>query len=151
VSSTYPSWIPFDTGLVDHLFLMFGLMESINPLFFRQRQPFQPDADADGIADAYDNCPSVWNPRQDDSDGDGAGDACDCGTPFADADGDGDVDLADVASWQSCPSADLEMPERCVCFDRNGNQWIDGNDLAALLDCLETSGPDRPADPDCGE
>jgi hypothetical protein len=151
VSSTYPSWIPFDAALVDHLFLMFGLTESINPLFFRQRQSFQPDADADGIADAYDNCPSVWNPRQDDSDGDGAGDACDCGTPFADADGDGDVDLADVASWQSCPTADVEMPERCVCFDRNGDQWIDGNDLAALLDCLETSGPDRPADPDCGD
>jgi alpha-tubulin suppressor-like RCC1 family protein len=36
-----------------------------------------PDSDGDGIADAYDNCPTVSNPDQADSDGDGVGDACD--------------------------------------------------------------------------
>ncbi|MFQ5807149.1 MAG: hypothetical protein ACE5I3_11940 [Phycisphaerae bacterium] len=150
VSSADPSWVPYDAALVDHLFLMFGLVESINPLFFKQRQPFQPDDDADGIADAYDNCPTVWNRRQNDADGDGVGDACDCESPFADADGDGDVDLADVAAWQRCLSAEVEMPERCACFDRDDDRQIDVDDLVALLDCLETSGPDRPADPDCG-
>ncbi len=36
-----------------------------------------PDADADGVADAVDNCPEIYNPSQSDVDGDGHGDACD--------------------------------------------------------------------------
>jgi hypothetical protein len=35
------------------------------------------DADADGVPDIYDNCPSTYNPGQEDTDGDGTGDACD--------------------------------------------------------------------------
>ncbi len=35
------------------------------------------DKDKDSIADTFDNCPDVANPRQTDSDGDGLGDACD--------------------------------------------------------------------------
>ncbi len=52
------------------------------------------DADADGVADAVDNCVTTTNPDQDDRDADGRGDACenangdagsavtDAGTPF---------------------------------------------------------------------
>ena len=40
-------------------------------------QPAGPDSDADGVADAVDNCPSVSNADQSDADADGAGDACD--------------------------------------------------------------------------
>jgi hypothetical protein len=42
VSSTDAAWWPADAGLVDHLFLMYGLVEARSPLFFKQRQPFQP-------------------------------------------------------------------------------------------------------------
>lgn len=149
VSAADPNWIPSDAALVDHLFLMLGLVESLNPDFFRQRQPFQTDADSDGIADAYDNCPSAWNPRQEDSDDDGIGDACECGTPWADTDGNGDVSLADFALIQSCPRS-ANMPEDCLCFDRNGSHTVDAYDLDAFANCLATSGPGIPADPNCG-
>lgn len=151
VSSTNPSWVPYDAGLVDHLFLMFGLMESIEPLFFKQRLPFQTDDDLDGIADAYDNCPAAWNPKQQDSDGDGLGDACDCGVPWADADGDGDVDVVDFAAWQACPIAGAPLADRCLCFDRNGSHTFDGDDLADFASCVDASGPGVQAPVDCGQ
>lgn len=150
VSSADPGWMPWGEGLVDHLFLMFGLVETMEPLFFKQRQGLQADADGDGLADAYDNCPATWNRRQDDADGDGVGDACDCGAPPADADHDGDVDLTDYAAWQSCPASAAQTAERCLCADHNGDRAVDAADLAALIDCLETSGPGLSADPDCG-
>ena len=62
-----------------------------------------PDADADGVADGEDNCPSDPNADQQDTDGDEVGDACDecfrdankvapgaCGCGLADTDSDGD-------------------------------------------------------------
>lgn len=42
------------------------------------------DSDSDGVLDARDNCPGVYNPDQEDIDRDGIGDACD-----PDIDGDG--------------------------------------------------------------
>ena len=144
-------WVPYDSGLVDHLYLMFGLVESINPLFFKQRQPFQVDDDVDGIADAYDNCPGAWNRLQQDADSDGVGDACSCGTPWADADQDGDVDLTDLASLQACPATDGDVAEACFCFDRDGDREIGENELGAYAACLKAGGPDVPAEPACGE
>lgn len=141
-SAAQPTWVPPDAGLVDHLFLLYGLVESIDPLFFRQRIPFQADLDEDGIADAYDNCDGQWNPQQSDADGDGVGDACTCGAPTADADRDGDVDLADVALVQTCPPAGGPMAERCLCLDTNETRTLDGADVQAFLACAATGGPD---------
>lgn len=145
VSADDPTWVPYDAGLVDHLFMMFGLVESIEPPFFKQRQAFQTDNDDDGIADAYDNCPDAWNRRQEDGDGDGAGDACACGPIWADADGDGDVDLQDIAALQVCAAAPRETPEACLCFDRDADHVIRAADLAVMTNCLDASGPDVPA------
>ncbi|MEZ4467866.1 MAG: lamin tail domain-containing protein [bacterium] len=39
--------------------------------------PDPDDRDADGVTDAQDNCPGIFNPGQEDGDGDGRGDTCD--------------------------------------------------------------------------
>ncbi len=40
-------------------------------------EPSAGDSDGDGLANALDNCPTVWNPDQGDLDADKVGDACD--------------------------------------------------------------------------
>jgi hypothetical protein len=74
-----------------------------------------PDADGDGRPDAYDNCPSTFNPAQFDCDGDGAGDACEIEAGAADIDRDG-------------------IPDSCECIaDLFVDGQVDGADLGALL------------------
>lgn len=58
------------------------------------------DADLDGLADRFDNCPDVPNLDQDDGDNDGIGDVCDTGT---DSDGDGIDDSVDNCRLLSNP------------------------------------------------
>ncbi len=65
------------------------------------------DEDLDGILDAFDNCPSVYNKDQLDTDGDGIGDACD-----QDMDGDGILNHLD-----NCPT--VANPDQADA-DRNG-------------------------------
>lgn len=64
------------------------------------RQIDRVDTDGDGVPDALDNCPYVYNPDQADSDGDGVGDACTPIVPSSDADNDGVPDEDD-----NCPNA----------------------------------------------
>jgi hypothetical protein len=53
---------------------------------------FDPtDTDNDGVADGCDNCPTVFNPSQEDRDRDGFGTACDYCPQQAGSDGDGDT------------------------------------------------------------
>lgn len=56
---------------------------------------FGPDSDGDGWEDAFDNCPDVPNPGQEDTDQDGVGDACDC-IQIGDFNEDGIIDVADL-------------------------------------------------------
>jgi hypothetical protein len=88
-----------------------------------------PDTDADGLADAADSCPLVFNPDQADGDGDGIGDACDGGQPPPDRDGDGVPDRDDA-----CPEvADPDQTDR------------DGDGLGDACDpCPDNPDPARP-------
>lgn len=78
-SATQPNWVPNDAGLVDHMFLLFGLVESIDPNFFADRvfSAYIPgDFDHNGEVDGRDFL--VWQA--------GAGTA---------------YDAADLADWQA--------------------------------------------------
>jgi hypothetical protein len=66
-----------------------GVPLAATPLFGGQVPVIEKDNDGDGIADAGDNCPDVYNPDQADTNGTGRGDACD---PDDDNDGVPDTD-----------------------------------------------------------
>ncbi len=73
------------------------------------------DADADGICDNIDNCPTTANSAQEDNDGDGQGDACD-----DDDDNDGIPDVDDCNSLVSAvPGANYQSYNGT---DPNGSQ-----------------------------
>ncbi len=50
----------------------------IQQILRRQMVAGNSDGDGDGVCDAIDRCPAVFDPGQADADGDGIGDACDC-------------------------------------------------------------------------
>jgi DMSO/TMAO reductase YedYZ molybdopterin-dependent catalytic subunit len=84
------------------------------------------DADADGIADSVDNCPTVYNPTQRDSDGNGIGDQCDPNCP--DLDGAAPVNFGDFAHLaQSWRTPDPNTP---ADLDQDG--VVDPRDLHRL-------------------
>jgi hypothetical protein len=90
VSAEQPNWIPPDAGLVDHLFLLFGLVESLEPDFFADRMfaALSPgDYNADGNVDALDY--GLWKSKFG-------------STPHLAADGNGNgvVDAGDYTIWR---------------------------------------------------
>jgi hypothetical protein len=72
------------------------------------------DADGDGQADSFDNCPNVYNPNQADCDNNGIGDACQNGFD--------DVNLNSIPDYCEC-IADIVLADR----------QVNGADLGALL------------------
>jgi hypothetical protein len=93
VSAAQPSWIPFDAGLVDHLFLLFGLVESIDPTFFATRvfPGLAPgDYNADGVVDVADY--NVWRSNSG---------LTSLAKLAADGNGNGVIDAADYVIWRS--------------------------------------------------
>ena len=105
-----------------------------------------PDNDGDGFADACDNCPSVYNPNQEDSDnqypywyGDQIGDSCD-NCPF----------VYNTAQTDFNGNGIGDVCENC-CLNLRGNangdpaDICDISDLTFLVDFLFGGGPA----PDC--
>lgn len=79
-----------------------------------------PDGDGDYISDNDDNCPTQYNPNQEDSDYDGIGDVCDTCPNDENNDSDGDDICGDL---DNCP------------FDANPDQQdLDGDGIGDLCD-----------------
>lgn len=81
--------IPVDIGPGDHALRVVWedegrVLDTVDLTVSGPAVQAAPDADADGVPDATDNCSTTPNPGQGDLDGDGQGDACD-----SDRDGDG--------------------------------------------------------------
>ncbi len=94
-SAEQPNWVPFDAGLVDHLFLLFGLVESLDPEFFADRvfAPLQPgDYNADGTVDTEDY--NLWRSSFRSSN-----------RLAADGNGNGVIDAADYVIWRKNASS----------------------------------------------
>jgi len=114
----------------------------------------RPDADADDVADACDNCVDDPNTDQDDADGDGIGDACDeCfgDNATGDDDDDGVCNDADAcAGFDDAQDADGDgVPDNCdnAPNDANPDQAdTDGDSVADVIDLCD--GNDASGDDD---
>jgi hypothetical protein len=75
-----------------------------------------PDVDSDGVADAMDNCPAIYNPPQADCNNDGLGDAC------------------EIAAGSPDFNQDT-IPDTCQCIADIvlADHQVNGADLGALL------------------
>jgi hypothetical protein len=94
------------------------------------------DLDADGVPDASDNCPNVYNPGQRDDDGDGIGNKCDSGsTSPTDTDGDGVPDSTDQCDTQPGPASNNGCPVTLPpsTWDCKGTQISQGDDIDAII------------------
>lgn len=80
--------------------------------------------DGDGVADAEDNCPTVWNAEQFDRDGDGIGDVCD------------NCRFAPNAGQEDSAGFDSDFPDgwgsACQCGDYDDSGRSDFRDVVIL-------------------
>ncbi|HUU01404.1 MAG TPA: Ig-like domain-containing protein [Myxococcota bacterium] len=91
--------------------------------FFNYSVCVTPDADNDGLPDALDNCPEVFNPGQEDADGDGLGDACD-NCPF----------VANAYQFDMDKDVVGDACDNCPLHNNPGQEDQDGDDLGDACD-----------------
>lgn len=107
-----------------------------------------PDADSDGVPDAFDNCVNTANSNQLDTNSDGEGDACD-----TDDDGDGVPDTADNCPLQSNSgqaNTDGDAFGDACDADTDGDGILnDGDGSDANGDNACTNGADTNCDDNC--
>jgi hypothetical protein len=95
--------------------------------------PLQEDTDGDGRGDLCDNCPGVSNVSQADASADGVGDACE----FDDMDGDGFPNGADNCPDVRNPNqSDLEFDGRGDLCDTLKTQGVTFGTSAGAADCV---------------
>jgi hypothetical protein len=108
------------------------------------------DADADGICDDVDNCPTSANPGQEDADADTIGDVCDpCpNDPNNDIDGDticGDVDNCPTTANTDQLDSDADtIGNVCDPCPYDPDNDLDGDGLCGAVDnCPAVANPDQ--------
>ncbi len=125
-SAQQPGWIPFDAGLVDHTFLLFGLVESLYPDFFADRvfpqAPTVCDFDADGSCNITDlNALLAVGPV--------APGVSAAGQEAFDLTGDGVIDNSDVDAWLASAAVENELASTYIRGDANLDGTVDGQDF----------------------
>ena|GEM_PF-1617881 len=110
------------------------------------------DADLDGICLEDDNCPSDFNPGQEDYDFDGAGDSCDncpetCNPDQEDTDEDSVGDSCDncitIANSDQTDSDEDGFGDACdICGDANTSGEVDIDDTVFLINYIFGDGPE---------
>jgi hypothetical protein len=102
-----------------------------------------PDSDGDGVVDAADNCPNVYNPGQEDANHDGIGDACCCVGRRGNVDCQGvypeEVDISDLSALVNYLTGGgyiLPCPNEADIDASGGTDPIDISDLSSLVSFL---------------
>jgi len=103
-----------------------------------------PDSDGDGLVNVFDNCPTEYNPDQDDADEDGVGDVCDNCQSVAnplqgDVDGDG---VGDACEFDADDDGILNENDNCPLV-HNPDQ-DDNDDDGAGDECDNCPGLQNP-------